>query len=533
METEIALDTIVLNQMASYSNGEFGNLLTVIYDKSLDRFGAINPDSENKAEDARNIAKKYAALHLATSSELTRHLVFDQKKEAELINIVSAYYACQAMMQLNRDRTSISLENKLVARKNPDFTKINFNRTDTAVVDLTLRSYSDYITGGPASSCLKAESNSFFYVFSKLLKDFALGEKYKNHRELLDGLVIKGPGFSVSGLKRDLPGKTTSSEFVNSDDQFKKDFEIVKLTNANRVYKNDIVGNKLGVSKLEKTVKKFMAYRIADKENPFLDGRKKRGFKQGFLFMGDTGTGKTMAAYYGMTLADTIARNYGRNLKIVRFNIDSTFQEGGVIAMKNQLNEICRGDKLYYIFIDEIDTIFTSRSDSSSNSQYHKQKLGLLMKFLDGEYPNLGNYIVVATVNDPRAVDRALKSARLERVYFPGPTTPEEKAKVLALNFGDDLENGLVTVKNWVKLGKIAYQANFSGRDLREIANSAYERVDVLTDNHYDKIYNSPNVGSARKIISVNCPRIADDILISEMTAYANKDAEEKKIKWR
>lgn len=524
METEITLDTIVLNQMGSYSKDEFKHALVVLHDKSLDKFGMMNPDSFSKADKIKKNALKFSAIYLAAAAELSRKLVLNST-EMELNNMISCYTASQAVMQLNKDNNGM-LENKLVARKSPDFSKINFDKSDTSVIDDILDSYKSFITAGSASSSTKAEINYFFQEMSNQLIKLIQQDKYNKHRELVEGLKINGPQFRVDGIKARKP--IEKDTFIDSDDQFKKDFDYIKLGNDKKVRKSEIIGNEVAVEKIGNAVKNLMAYRIDDKVNPFLNGRRKKGFKQGLLLLGNSGTGKTLTAFYGMTLADNIAKNYGRDLSIVKFNINSSYQEGGVQMLKHQLTEICQGEKIYYLFIDEIDTQFSSRTGNSSKSQYHKQKLGEFMRFLDGEYPNLGNYIVIATANDTKGVDKAVKS-RLERVHCPGPVSAEEKAKVLALHFGDDISNGLVQVRKWRDLGEIAAQSNLSGRDIQQVVNNCYTKASTISDQAYAEIYSARTLPESQDLIRENFHSITDEMVLREISLYGKKDIEEQK----
>ncbi|MBW2980480.1 ATP-binding protein [Candidatus Woesearchaeota archaeon] len=530
METQISLDAIVLNQMGSYSRSEFQSILSVMHDRSLDRFGVMNPDSIDKAEEVRDIALKFAAVYLAAYEELQANLAFNRKKDRELLNIMAGYVACQAVMQLNRSRNdSAALENKLAARRNPDFSGIDFKSSENLAVDMVLKSYSEFMTAGTTTSNITSETNYFFFNLSNMLLGLASRDKYAKHKELLKGLVVKGPNFRVAGIKQEQQKAGQAEPFMDGEEQFKKDFDTIKLTEGNRVYRKDVVGNEEALVTLDDCVKKVVAYRKVDRANPYLHGRKRKGFSQGILLIGDTGTGKTLCAYYGMTLAEAKAKRYGRDVHIVKFNILSSYQEGGVQMLKHQLNQICSGDGIYYVFLDEIDTLVASRGDSSNNSHYQRQKLGELMRFLDGDYPNPGNYLIVATGNDPRRIDRALKNARLERIYCPGPLTAEQKAKTIALHFGGDISAGKVKVDDWRTIGAYALKLGLNGREILGVVSNCYKAVQGIDESQEDQINSAPTLQAARALVSRYTSSITPKLIISQMIAYRKKDEDEQK----
>ncbi|MFC1704974.1 AAA family ATPase, partial [Nanoarchaeota archaeon] len=390
------------------------------------------------------------------------------------------------------------------------------------VVDAIFRSYSDFMTVGAPSSSYVSEENYFFYNLSNLASKTLLSDKYQKQRELLEGLVVRGPGFEVNGVKRttkkNASGKGQAG-YVNGEDQFKKDFKIISLTEDRRVYAGQIIGNEEAIRGMDNLARKLIAYRKAEKQNPYLEGRRNRGFSQGILLLGDTGTGKTLSAYYGMTVLQDKARRYGRDIEFVKFDMESSFQEGGVQMLRHQLEQICIGDKTYFIFIDEIDTVVTSRTDLNSSSHYQNQKLGELIRFLDGDYPNPGNYGLVGTTNKPDLVDRALSNARFERIYCEGPVTAE-----------DDVKNTeKIKIPDWRTVGRYAHQAGLNGRQLKAVVTNCYKLVDNISQEQEDAINSAATVNEARRLISQYNGVITQAMVIDQIRKYQDKDLGEAK----
>ncbi len=528
MGNEITLDTLVLNYNGNYCKSEFESIFNVIRNQSIVRFGYSVQDSSEKAESVTTAGLKFAAIYLAMSEELGKNVALQDSDKKEFINLISAYVAARAITQTNRNQHNHTVaEQTCLPLKNPHYT-LNFEQSDKAVVSTLLKDYREFITTGENQVDIKEEINFFFKQFSEEVRTELRDKRFKKHYDFLENLVINGPGFKINGISSQVVIEKNS--YVHGDDHFKEEIGRIILTPSNQIDKSEIVGNVEALEKIEGAVNKLMAYLPQEKINPFLDGRKKRGFKQGFLLMGDTGTGKTLVGKFGMTLADNIARRSGKDFHIAKLNIESSYQEGGVLMLRNQLNEICNGERLYYLFIDEIDTVFSSRSDNSANSHYQRQKLGELMRFLDGEYPNRGNYLVVACVNQVEAVDRALKNARLERISCPGATTPEEKAKLLAIHFGQDLQNGKVQIADWKTVGEYACQAELDGRMLSDIVSRCYERAFNLHEGVYNQLWKSRSAKESQKILQQSTGVISENLVISEILLYGQKVVEEKKV---
>ena len=528
MGSEINLDIIVLNQMSNYGKSEYKNLLSVMREDIVDKFGYLDSKSFDKADQVNNVALKYSAINLASSSELTSKLSLYNGSGKELANLLSAYIAAQAVIQINhKQEPTDSLENKLIPRSSPTFDRLNFSSGDKTILGQILKSYHGYMKVGSSSADIISESNYFFFQLSDLIRNNLSRNKYSKQKSFLEELIVQGPGFQVNGIRASKKKSKKTAQFSNGEEQFKKDFKEIKLIGSKKVYSRNIIGNQEAVYEVGEAVKDLLAYRIKEKENPFVQGRKNYGFEQGLLLMGGPGTGKTMTAFYGMTLADKIAKSYAKDLKIVKFDIESSFQDGGIQMMRNQLESICRGDEIYLVFIDEIDTVISSRSGEDKSNFNQKQKLGELMRFIEGDYPNLGNYLIIATTNDTGNVDTALKNGRLKRIYCPGPITAKEKVGVLVANFSDDIENGLVKVNNWVEIGNLAYQYQLDGRVLRDVVKACYKESRQISNKDRIEIYSAATLNGARKIIKSNFQPINDEMILNKIEYFAKKDIDE------
>jgi len=160
----------------------------------------------------------------------------------------------------------------------------------------------------------------------------------------------------------------------------------------NPVQREDIKGNETVVNELERAVYMLMAHSKAG--NPLFE----KGFfnqRQRLLLEGEPRSGKTMIAAYGMTLADKIADQYAKDLEIAALDCISPYKGMGVKKLRSQFEEISRGDKIYYIFLNEIESMFPPEKH---------EEIKELQKFLDNGYPNKGNYLLVAETTNPKSI---------------------------------------------------------------------------------------------------------------------------------
>lgn len=528
MDTELTLDAMLLNRNMNRCETDFESHFTLIKNKAIDRFGIMNPGSSQKASHVRNVALRFASIYYTVEEVLTKNGPLGTNPPAELVNAVSAYVAANAIVQINRDADDIALENRVVTIHPPEFSQVDMTSRSRNAIDGILRAYCDYISSGTTLSNLNPDINYFFYRMIKQISEGVI-TKYSLERDKLSKLVVNGPKFRVKGVKEGKNG-IKNNGYINGDDMQKKDFETIKLTEDKRVYEGMVVGNQQATTELYTAVNMLMCYRQKDVMNPFMSGRIKKGFKQGFLLIGDTGTGKTMSAFYAMTLAETIAEESSRDLEIVKFNLASSYQDGGIIALQHQIGEICSGEKIYVVFVDELDTKFKARGGEKGGSHYQEEKLGLFLQFLDGSYPNLGNYMILCTSNNTREVDRALKNGRLERIYCPGPLTPKEKGEVLAMNFDPhDEERGIIASGlDWKLIGDTAYELKLSGRNLRDVAVSCYSAASRYTPAQFKGIRDAETASSAVQLRNEYCGKITQDMIIATMGMIRQKDIEEQ-----
>ena len=375
------------------------------------------------------------------------------------------YAACNAVMQYFPGRN---------VQARPISVDIKYGVTDFVTLSTTLECLIKYMEKSPSLSSVLPDINRYLETVSSHAK-MMLQTDASAYGKLAE-LRIKGDKFDVSLERKQ---NRTQPKAENQDL-----FEIppTPIVLSRVVERHEIVGNEDAIAALDIAVRQLMMYDRNKKRNPFLDDG---GFNQFFLFVGDTGTGKTLLFEYALSEASKIAREHGLEVSAVQLDFESGYQDGPVGILRYQLRKVSNSNIPYLIFVDEMESKFGSRA--SLGTARHEQKvLRELLDFSSGVgYQNNGNFILIGCSNLPNEIDRALLR-RLRRGTYQceGPQTPEEKAKVLYINFHEGITAGYVIVDNWKSLGDLAVEAELSGADLAAVARSL---LDKHRSNHFPK----------------------------------------------
>lgn len=194
----------------------------------------------------------------------------------------------------------------------------------------------------------------------------------------------------------------------------------------------------------------------------------------GILLYGPPGTGKTMlasaacgslgASFFNVPLAEIESKYFGESPKILR----GVFQEA-----RKQAPSI--------ILLDDVDTLVTSRGDDKAHGA-SRAILGTLLTEMEGIHTKSKGarplVLVLASTNEPWALDQALLSRFNRAVYvpLPDPTTRRSILEKQITGRGFTIDVPLDDL--------VQRTARFSGRELRNLCQAMTNRM--LSDANED-----------------------------------------------
>ena len=163
------------------------------------------------------------------------------------------------------------------------------------------------------------------------------------------------------------------------------------------------------------------------------------------------------------------------------------------------------------IFIDEIDSILTERSDSEHEAS-RRMKTEFLLQFDGMASSSVERILVLAATNRPQEIDEAALRRFPKRIYIPLPeATTREK---LLLHLMKDQKSTITTsdMKSVVQL-----TAGYSGSDLTALAREASlgpirAMGRKIMSTHQDKI-RGMNISDFQSAIKVIRPSVAQSSL--------------------
>lgn len=180
---------------------------------------------------------------------------------------------------------------------------------------------------------------------------------------------------------------------------------------------------------------------------------------KGILLYGPPGTGKSYLAkavatetdgtFFAVSSSDLVSKWQGESEKLVR-----------------QMFEMARESQPAIVFIDEIDSLCTARSEGESESS-RRIKTEFLVQ-MDGVGNKHGGVLVLGATNVPWELDPAMRRRFEKRVYI---ALPEKHARtnMFKLNLGDTPNN--LTEEEFALLGERA--EGYSGSDVAVVVREA------------------------------------------------------------
>jgi transitional endoplasmic reticulum ATPase len=226
---------------------------------------------------------------------------------------------------------------------------------------------------------------------------------------------------------------------------------------------------------MEEVIQRIRMNIIYPFKNPEIFKKFKKKPGGGILMYGPPGCGKTH-------IARATAGECGATFMTISITDILSKWLGESEQRLHQLFELGRRRSPTIIFIDEIDAIGGSRSNTSSTMA---PIVNVLLMEMDGVAAKNENLMVLAATNTPWRVDDALRRpGRFDRILFvPPPDVPAREA-ILKIHLRD------LPVEK-LELGKLAQMTDrFSGADLRAAVERASEKA----------IYQEMQTGRATKL---------------------------------
>lgn len=333
-------------------------------------------------------------------------------------------------------------------------------------------------------------------LYTKALENFLVGLKYEKNerskktiREKVEAYMKraeqirtslnddKGPKKKKTVKPGQKPGEDSGDEDENES---KEDAETKKLQDA---LSNAIVSEKPNVkwsdvAGLEQAKDLLKEAVILPTKYPQLFTGKRTPWR-GILLYGPPGTGKSYLAKAVATEADSTF------LAVSSSDLVSKFQGESERLVKN-LFELARAKKPSIIFIDEVDSLCSNRSDGENDSA-RRIKTEFLVQMQGVGKGNEGVLVLGAT-NTPWELDPAIRRRFEKRVYIP---LPEEAARAVMFKVHiGDTPNSLKE-NDYKELAKKS--PGMSGSDISvAVRDALYEPLRTVQDaQHFKKVWNS------------------------------------------
>ncbi|OYT28055.1 MAG: hypothetical protein B6U95_04905 [Thermofilum sp. ex4484_82] len=297
-----------------------------------------------------------------------------------------------------------------------------------------------------------------------------------------------GLGDFIAVIRRFKPSITY--EMLEKYEKFRMDYERVKTT-AHReslispVRLDDIVDLEYAKSEILDSI-------IIPLKHPELLEKYNIRQPRGILLFGPPGCGKTM-----------LARAVANELQVQFIEVQCSEITVGDNPEQNvkKIFARARENAPAIIFLDEIDALVPSRSESSEKT---RRLLAQFLVEMDG-IRNLKNVVILAATNKPSSMDPALlRPGRFDKIlYIPPPT----KAARMEL-FKKELENVAIKNLDYERLAELTQ--GFSAADIVYICNEAKMRAAKRSLQGGD-----PEVTYADlvTVIESTSPSITDDMM--------------------
>ncbi|KAL0250999.1 hypothetical protein GEMRC1_000213 [Eukaryota sp. GEM-RC1] len=281
----------------------------------------------------------------------------------------------------------------------------------------------------------------------------------------------KGNSKKGSGKSNDDKGSDKEEDDSESG-KLKGALESAIVREKPNVKWDDVAGLELAKEALKEAV-------IMPLKFPHLFTGKRTPWK-GILLYGPPGTGKSYLAkavatevdstFFSISSSDLVSKWQGESERLIK-----------------QLFELARESKPSIIFIDEIDSLCSARSDNESEAS-RRIKTEILVQ-MQGVGNVSDGILILGATNIPWNIDSAVRRRFEKRIYIPLPEAPA-RTQMFKIHLGNTPHN--LVERDFEELGQMTEK--FSGSDVNIIVRDAlYQPVRSLQSSTHFKKATAPS----------------------------------------
>jgi vacuolar protein-sorting-associated protein 4 len=337
------------------------------------------------------------------------------------------------------------------------------------------------------------EKEAAYQQYLLALRNFEAAIKYEKHEgrrktiaEAMERYITRAEEIKneISNKKKPLKASSGGDDDDSEKAKFKKGLEGAIIREKPNVTWNDVAGLENAKDNLKEAV-------ILPIQFPQLFTGARKPWK-GILLYGPPGTGKSFlakavateakATFFSVSSSDIVSKWMGESEKLVR-----------------SLFEMARDAKPSIVFIDEVDSLVTSRSEGESESS-RRIKTQFLTE-LDGVGNAMDGLLVLGATNLPWNIDSAMRRRFERRIFIP---LPEEgsRTKMFQLFLKDTPSD--IRLEDMVEMGKMT--AGFSGSDVANVVRDAImEPVRRCREATHFKVVVVPQDDGSRRNMYTPC----------------------------
>ena len=209
---------------------------------------------------------------------------------------------------------------------------------------------------------------------------------------------------------------------------------------------------------------------ILDKTDSFKNKSENR--LKGIILYGPSGTGKTY-------ISKAIATEYNMNFMAPTLSDLKGEYIGHSSAKIKRIFDEARANAPTILFLDEIDTIFTSRSANRDSDSFSKDMVNQFLVEIDGAKTGKQEIFIIGATNRLKSIDSAILSRLQPQIKIPLPN------KVLREKIFDSKFKEFKLSKHLWKEEILNKTAGMSGRDITEFVKIIRETVKSESEINY------------------------------------------------